>query len=212
MLRLSHRLRHRDPGVEIIGTGQSFTGGGTGWQVNPQQADGNNVDMRAGDIVDVTASELSASVVLIEMDGAVHAAADVVSGKLVGMPSRPMYAWRSAQQQRQPRLKTEDDGNFSVDFDAFDIHQGDMVGIWYVRPDGHMVGIVRSDFHLEAELRDNDIWGMTTANSRVDLTLLSGATVKGTTRLVRPRGQLPYSLPDAAGKKWTSRPATSSTA
>ena len=26
-----------------------------------------------------------------------------------------------------------------------------MVGIWYVRPDGHMVGIVRSDFHLEAE-------------------------------------------------------------
>ena len=40
-----------------------------------------------------------------------------------------------------------------------------MVGIWYVRPDGHMVGIVRSDFRLETELRDNDIWGMTTANT-----------------------------------------------
>jgi uncharacterized repeat protein (TIGR01451 family) len=165
-----------------IGAGQSSTGGGTWWNVNPQRPEGGNVDMLTGDVVEVTAGAQSASVVLIDMDGAVDATNDVVSGKLVGVPFPAdvrVEVWRSDGDSRD--LKTEDDGSFIIDFDTYDIHQGDMVGIWYVRPlDGHMVGIVRSDLHLETELRDNDIWGMTTPNTRVDLTLLSGATVKGT--------------------------------
>ena len=138
--------------------------------------------MRTGDIVDVTAGTLSASVVLIDMDGVVNAATDVVSGKLAGVPFPAdvrIEVWSDNGESRD--LKTDAAGHFSVDFGAFDIHQGDHVGIWYVRPDGHMVGIVRSDFRFETELRDNDIWGMTTPNTRVDLTLLSGGTVKGTT-------------------------------
>ena len=169
-------------GGEVIGTGQSSTGGGTGWNVNPQRPEGGNVDMLTGDVVEVTAGAQSASVELIDMDGLVNATTDVVSGKLVGVPFPAdvrVEVWRNNGQNRD--LKTGDDGNFTIDFDAFDIHQGDMVGIWYVRPDGHMVGIVRSDFRLEAELRDNNIWGLTTPNTRVDLTLLSGGTVKGTT-------------------------------
>ena len=170
-------------GGQVIGTGQSFTGGGTGWYVNPQRLEGGGVDMLTGDVVEVTAGTLSASVVLIDMDGAVNATNNVVSGKLVGMPQADVRVqiWRNDGDSRD--LKTDNQGNFSIDFDdfGFDIHQGDMVGIWYVRPvDGHMVGIVRSDFRLDAELRDNDIWGMTTANTRVDLTLRSGATEKGT--------------------------------
>ena len=114
------------------------------------------------------------------MDGAVDATTDVVSGKLVGVPFPAdvrVEVWRNDGDSRD--LKTDDQGNFSIDFGAFDIHQGDQVGIWYVRPDGHMVGIVRSDFRLETELRDNDIWGMTTPNTRVDLTLLSGSHGEG---------------------------------
>ena len=167
-------------GGEVIGTGQSFTGGGTGWNVNPQRPEGGNVDMRTGDIVDVTAGALSASVLLIDMDGAVNAATDVVSGKLAGVPFPAdvrIEVWSDSGQSRD--LKTAGDGTFSVDFDAFDIHQGDSVGIWYVRPDGHMVGIVRSDFRFEAELRDNDIWGMTTPNTRVRPHLARGQHGEG---------------------------------
>ena len=168
-----------------IGYGESNTGGGNWWNVNPRQPDGNNVDMRAGDIVKVKAGLLSADVPLIEMAGAVNSTTDVVSGKLEGVTfpaDVQIEVWRDQGETR--RVQTNGQGNFSFDFKTlvppFDIHQGDQVGIWYVRPDGHMVGIVRSDFRLETELRDNDIWGMTTPNSRVDLTLLSGATVKGT--------------------------------
>ena len=164
-----------------IGTGQSFTGGGMWWNVNPRQPDGKNVDMLTGDIVHVTAGAMSASLLLIEMDGAVDATTDVVSGKLIGVPfpaNVRVEVWREGGESRD--LTTNGQGNFSIDFGSFDLHQGDQVGIWYVRPDGHMVGIVRSDFRLETELRDNDVWGMTTPNTRVELTLLAGSTVKGT--------------------------------
>ena len=88
-----------------------------------------------------------------------------------------------------------------------------MVGIWYVRPDGHMVGIVRSDFRLETELRDNDIWGRTTPNTRVDLTLPSGGTVKGTAiTWSDSEGNFGNRFRMRPGTKWISRPVTSSTA
>jgi uncharacterized repeat protein (TIGR01451 family) len=188
---------------QVIATGESATGGGTGWNVNPQRPEGGGVDMLTGDVVEVTAGAQSASVVLIDMDGAVNATTDVVSGKLVGVPfpaDVQVEVWRNDGDNRN--LQTSDDGTFSIDLGAlgFDIHPGDMVGIWYVRPDGNMVGIVRSDFRLDAELRDNDIWGMTTANTRVDLTLLSGATVKGTTTAWSDReGSFGTRFRDAAG-------------
>ena len=188
-------------GGEVIGTGQSSTGGGTGWHINPREPDGNNVDMRTGDVVEVTAGAQSASVELIDMDGLVNATTDVVSGKLVGVPFPAdvrLEVWRDSGASHD--LTTDDHGNFSIDFGAFDIHQGDVVGIWHVRPDGHMAGIVRSDFRLEAELRDNNIWGMTTPNTRVDLTLRSGGTVKGTATAWSDReGNFGNRFQDAAG-------------
>ncbi len=200
---------------QIIGTGQSFTGGGTGWQVYPQRPEGGNLDMRTGDIVDVTAGTLSASVLLIDMEGAVDAATDVVSGKLVGVPfpaDVQIEVWRDNGQNRN--LQTDAAGNFSIDFDTFDIHQGDNVGIWYVRPDGHMVGIVRSDFRFEVELRDNDLWGIATPRSASiwrsgppaapsEVRPPSGPTRRATTGPA-------FGTMQASGS--TSRPATSSAA
>ena len=75
--------------------------------------------MLTGDIVDVTAGAQSASVVLIDMDGAVNAMTNVVSGKLVGVPFPAdvrVEVWRNNGQSRD--LKTEDDGSFSIDFDS----------------------------------------------------------------------------------------------
>ena len=166
-------------GGQVIATGDNFTGGGTGWHINPQQPDGNNVDMRTGDTVNVTAGTLSASLLLIDIDGSVNATTGGVSGRLAGVPFPAdvrIEVWSDNPQSKD--LKTGD-GTFNVIFDAPGIRQGDNVGIWYVRPDGHLVGIVRADFRLETELRSNNIWGTTTPNTRVDLTLLSGVTVKG---------------------------------
>ncbi len=188
---------------QIIGAGQSDTGGGTWYHVNPQRPEGGNVDMRTGDIVDVTAGELSASVVLIDMEGTVDAAADVVSGKLAGVPFPAdvrIEDWRDGESRD---LQTDAVGNFSIDFGAYDIHQGDHVGIWYVRPDGHLVGIVRSDFRFEAELRDNDLWGMATPRARVDLEIRTPAgALKGATSVwTDQEGNYGTDFRDATGRR-----------
>ena len=86
-----------------IGYGESNTGGGNGWNVNPRQPDGANVDMRAGDIVMVEAGALSASVPLIEMAGAVDSATNVVSGKLVWQAQCRRARGGLARGRRQPR-------------------------------------------------------------------------------------------------------------
>ena len=120
-------------GGQVIGTGQSFTGGGTGWNVNPQRPEGGGVDMLTGDVVEVTAGTLSASVVLIDMDGAVNATTNVVSGKLVGMPQANVRVeiWRNDGDSRD--LKTDNQGNFSIDFDdfGFDIQRSTFIYLYF---------------------------------------------------------------------------------
>ena len=77
------------------------------------------------------------------------------------------------------------------------------MGIWYVRPDGNMVGIVRSDFRIEVELRDNDLWGMATPSSRVDLEVrTSTGTLKGTTTVwTDQEGNYGTDFRDALGQR-----------
>ena len=73
--------------------------------------------MRAGDIVEVTAGALSASVQLIDMDGAVNAATNVVSGKLVGKPNADVRVevWRDNGGASRD-LKTDDSGQLQHRF------------------------------------------------------------------------------------------------
>ncbi|PKO20707.1 MAG: hypothetical protein CVU38_18640, partial [Chloroflexi bacterium HGW-Chloroflexi-1] len=122
------------------------------------------------------------------MTGAVDADTEVVSGQVFGMPypaTVRIEVWVENGQSRD--VQTDAAGNFSVDFGDFDIHPGDNVGIWYVRPDGHLAGIVRSHFRLEAEITDDDVWGQTTPNTQVELTLSSPGVgiraTKGTTKV-----------------------------
>ena len=77
------------------------------------------------------------------------------------------------------------------------------MGIWYVRPDGNMAGIVRSDFRIEVELRDNDLWGMATPSSRVDLEVrTSTGTLKGTTTVwTDQEGNYGTDFRDAIGQR-----------
>ena len=115
-----------------IGYGESNTGGGTGWNVNPRQPDGANVDMRAGDVVEVTAGALSASVQLIDMDGAVDSATRC-GQRQAGRRDVPSRRARGglARQRRQPRPPDRRPGQLQHRFRRLRHPPG--------RPGGHLV-------------------------------------------------------------------------
>jgi uncharacterized repeat protein (TIGR01451 family) len=169
-----------------IGRGESHTGGGTWFNTNIWAEEGKKqADIQTGDAVEVTAGGLSATVLIVDIVGAVDAPSGRVSGQVRGVPY-PANVRVEVWTKNGPSLdlQTGGAGNFLADFGASAIAQGDNVGIWYVRPDGHWSGIVRSDFQLNTELTSDGFYGGTTPGARVDLTLSSPgqllAAVKGT--------------------------------
>jgi hypothetical protein len=190
-----------------IGRGESHTGGGTWFHVNPQQPDGRRTDIQTGDVVEVTAGGLAATVEIVDVTGAVDADTEVVSGRLFGVPypaTVRIEVWVKNGPSRD--VQTDATGNFSADFSGFDIHSGDNVGIWYLRPDGHMAGIVRSHFRLETDVTDDDVWGQTTPGARVDLTLsapglAAGAVKARTTVWADAEGQFGTVFGDMKGRR-----------
>jgi len=106
------------------------------------------------------------------MTGVVDAVANTLSGQILDVPYPAdvrIEVWGRDGQDWE--LQTDGAGNFSLDFGEFDVRAGHDVAIWYVRPDGHMAGIVRSHLRLETDITDDDVWGQTTPGARVDLTL-----------------------------------------
>ena len=65
-----------------------------------------------------------------------------------------------------------------------------MVALWYVRPDGHQVGIVRQALFVRVYPADDNLWGSTAPNTTVNVTLRNAADVlKGSaTATSRPDG------------------------
>ncbi|MBC8449079.1 MAG: DUF11 domain-containing protein [Chloroflexi bacterium] len=196
-------------GGQEIGRGESHTGGGTGFNTSIWDEHGKErVDIQTGDVVEVTAGTLSATVVMVDMSGSVDAAANTVSGQVFGVPypaNVRVEVWVQDGQSRD--VQTDGAGNFLVDFGTFDMEQGNDIGIWYVQPDGHMAGIVRSDFALGTELTSDGFHGQTAPNARVDLILstpgqLMGG-VKGTTTVwANDEGQFGGGFTGEDGKKW----------
>ena len=166
---------------EVIGTGEDYTGGGTGFHINPEDEWGDRTDIQAGDVVEVATSEgLTATIEVIEMTGSVDAEANTVSGKIYGV-SYPadvnVEVWEEDGPPDQ-ETQTNDQGDYSVDFSPFDIKDGHAVAIWYVRPDGHRVGLVRCALHIGTNIDNDDVWGDTIPEATVSLTL-TGSSVKG---------------------------------
>jgi len=169
-----------------IGRGESYTGGGTGYFINMYEEKGQQIDIQTGDVVEVTAGALSATVEIVDITGGVDAPTGHVWGQVLGVPypaNVRVEVWTKNGPSRD--LETDGAGNFLVDFGASAIAQGDDIGIWYVRPDGHWSGVVRSDFFLATGLSNDGFWGKTTPGARVDMTLSSPgqlqAATKGTT-------------------------------
>ena len=61
------------------------------------------------------------------------------------------------------------------------MRNGHSVALWYVRPDGHEVGIVRQALFVRVYPTDDNLWGSTAPNTTVNVTLRNAADVlKGT--------------------------------
>jgi len=163
-------------GGEEIGRGE-YIGQGVWFHTIVRDEHGNRVDIRVGDVVKVTAGELSATVEMVDMTGTVDAVANTVSSQIIGVPYPAgvlVEVWGEGGQDWT--IQTDEAGNFSLDFGEFIVRPGHDVAIWYVQPDGHMPGIVRSHLRLETDVTDDDVWGQTTPGARVDLTLSTPGT------------------------------------
>ena len=165
---------------EVIGTGEDYTGGGTGFHIDPEDEWGHRTDIRVGDVVEVATSEgLTATISVITMTAGVDADADTVSGQILDV-SYPADVQVEVWEEGGPDQETSTDGsgNYSVTFDRFDIKDGHWVAIWYVRPDGHRVGIVRCALRIGTNIDNDDVWGDTISEATVSMTL-TGSSVKG---------------------------------
>jgi len=124
-------------------------GANTGWQIGDFCC-GDESQLRTGDVVEIQTSQgLTASVELIPMTGAVDANDETISGRLFGVPfpaqvRGEVWTGNGASVDGQ----TDASGNYTLDFSPFDVLPDHMVALWYVRPDGHQVCIVRHALHL----------------------------------------------------------------
>ncbi len=170
------------------GGGQSWTGGGTGFKVNPQWPDGSGVDIVTGDTVIVSAPGISATLPVIGLEADVNAASNVISGLIPDAMSYPadgqVEVWDTQIGYPPQPFQTDGSGNFSVDLSGLlDVRTGEQLAVWYVRPDGHRIGIVRSDLRLAASVTDDWVGEATAPNTFVEITVSDGGplhAIKGT--------------------------------
>jgi uncharacterized repeat protein (TIGR01451 family) len=131
-------------------------------------------EIDAGDRVDVdTAGTPTISLDVVRMEGAVNAGARVLAGKVYSA-TYPATVYGEVFADRDgagpyPAMQTDGSGNFSYSYAAYPVKSGTTLALWYVRPDGHEIGFVRSALRLEVEA-----WGIngsTTQNTPVNVTL-----------------------------------------
>jgi len=155
-------------------------GGGSGWHID-FCCDGEN-QLRTGDVVEVQTSEGPlASIEIIPMDGVVDAGANTISGQLSGVPFPAKVRgeiWAPYGSSAEGR--TDSTGNYRLDFSPFDVFPDHMVALWYVRPDGHQVGIVRLALRLTVDAGRDRVDGNTAPGTPVKVMLSNGETLTTT--------------------------------
>jgi uncharacterized repeat protein (TIGR01451 family) len=138
--------------------------------------------LRTGDVVEVETSRgLTASIEIIPMVGMVDANADTASGQLVDVPfPADVQGEVWTEDGVAVGARTDGSGNFHIDFSPYDVLPGHMVFLSYVRPDGHLVGIVRHALQLKVQTGPDLVTGSTAAGVPVRATLNAGETVTTT--------------------------------
>jgi len=171
---------------DAVGWGWDYNGNGTWWHINMHdEEDHCCVDIQAGDVVEMETSRgLTATIEVIPMTGVVDANTETISGQLFDIPF-PADVRGEVWEEGGPGVDSQTDefGNYLIDFSPFDVKVGHMVALWYVRPDGHRVGIVRHALRVGVNISHDNIWGSTAPGTTVVITVTSSG-VKGTASTV----------------------------
>ena len=136
-------------------------------------------DIVPGDTVEVTPANASTIVIPVMLiDGTLDAIANSIAGKVHGVSDAKVLGEVWAKNGPRVEDLTDGAGNYDLSFAPFDVRNGHMVALWYVRPDGHQVGIVRQALHVRVYPTDDNLWGSTAPNTTVNVTLRNAADVQ----------------------------------
>ncbi|MEI8082840.1 MAG: hypothetical protein WCI74_13465, partial [Actinomycetes bacterium] len=138
----------------------------------------NTADIVPGDRVEVTTEGTSLIVIhVMQIDGTVHPDANSITGKVYGVSDAKLVGEVWTKDGPRVEDQTDGDGNYDLSFAPFDVRNGHSVALWYVRPDGHEVGIVRQALFVRVYPTDDNLWGSTAPNTTVSVTLRNAADV-----------------------------------
>ncbi len=135
-----------------------------------------NVDIEPGDSLEVSSTGSSTvTIPIVKIVGVADAGDNVVAGRVYSatFPAEVRAeVWTPSA--FGVRTQTDDAGSYSVSLAPFDLRPSHPVALWYVRPDGHEVGIVRSELSVRVRPTDNQVFGSTAPNTAVSLTVTAG--------------------------------------
>ncbi|MBC8422460.1 MAG: hypothetical protein H8E01_00355, partial [Chloroflexi bacterium] len=162
-----------DGGEDLKGTGFNHSDDNGWFNTTNVYTTGAQVNIEVGDVLEARiAGESPIFVEVVPMQGDVNATAETVWGNVAAVPEGSLVRVEMWGGPGGSRATTTDAaGDFAVDFSLDDIRDGYYMGIWYVRPDGNQVGIVRSPLHLGINLINDHFWGETSPGLPVTLTL-----------------------------------------
>ena len=171
------------------------TGGDGGFALYFGKAEG----IQPGDIVRMRSSTgITAAIDVIPITGDVNVSSNKIQGH-VNAPVCPAHVRGEVWASGGPNIDVDTDAscNYSVDFSPFDVRMGDVLALWYVRPDDHRVGIIRSPLRVRVDLDDDRVYGNASPGARVQVTVTNGLSQAVASITVNENGDfnlLPYSL------------------
>jgi uncharacterized repeat protein (TIGR01451 family) len=187
----------------VPGTAVTVTQWRSGTAINTQSQTGESFGLSFGDKQiepgDIFALDsslgITASIDVIAISGAVNATAETISGH-VHAPTCPANIRGEVWSGSGTRVlsSTNASCDYTVPFSPYNVHMADQVALWYVRPDGHEVGIVRSALKVQVDLDDDRVYGAAAPGATVQVTVTGSAIKVASSQTVDANGSYDFRL------------------
>ena len=161
---------------------------------------GGSTSIQPGDVVELQSSTgITASIDVIPMSGTVDPVFNEIHGHLynVNCPANvrgELWSNNGASQEAVSQANCD----YKVHFSSSDVLAGDNVALWYVRPDGNEVGIVRSALRIMVDLDDSRVNGNTLPQAPVYVTVTGSPQKAAETTVTDMNGNYNFQLYSAA--------------